>query len=442
MRGAASMRTLIKNGHVINPITLFSATTDILIDEQGKIIAIEEQIDVENVKLIDATGYIVTPGLVDIHVHFRDPGFPDKETLQTGALAAARGGFTSVVCMPNTKPSIDSIDTLNYVLDTAKRETAIHIYSSAAITQSLEGKQLTNFHDLYHAGAVTFTDDGRTVMDPQLLYQAFTLAKELGVPISSHCEDHNLIGQGAAIHLGEVSKALDTVGIHPLGEELVIARDILFAEAIGTHVHIQHVSTARGVQLIREAKQRGVHVTAEAAPHHFTLTDEQVLICGSLAKVNPPLRTQSDVEAIVAGLIDGTLDVIATDHAPHTMEEKSRPLEQAPFGMVGLETSVGLAFTQLVHTGMLSVEEVIAKMTLKPARIMNLPHGVIELNCPADITIIDPQLKWVVDADRFASKSRNTPFNGMELTGKTVLTMANGEVIYDETKHSIQQTGE
>jgi dihydroorotase len=316
-------------------------------------------------------------------------------------------------------------------LDQSRHEVPIHIYSSAAITYGLEGKRLTNFEELYHAGAVTFTDDGRTVMDPKLLLDAFTIAKKLGVPISSHCEDHNLVN-GGAIHLGIVSEKLGTVGIHPLGEELIIARDILFAEAVGTSLHIQHVSTARGVELIREAKRRGVRVTAEATPHHFSITEEYVLQCGTLAKVNPPLRSQDDVEAIVNGLIDGTLDAIASDHAPHTQEEKSRPLESAPFGMVGLETSVGLAFTYLVHTGKMTAEEVIAKMTINPAKIMNLPHGKLEIDTPADITIIDPNRKWVVDAEEFVSKSKNTPFNGMELTGKTVLTMVNGRIIYED----------
>lgn len=421
--------TLIKNGEVIDPATGVHRTADILIRD-GKIEHIGESGDPGEAKVIDAAGMLVVPGLIDVHVHFRDPGFPEKETIRSGSLAAAAGGFTAVVCMPNTKPSVDSVETFDYVTQTAAREAAVKIYSSAAITIGLEGKELTEMDELRKAGAVTFTDDGKTVMDTSLIYRAFVKAAELGVPISSHCEDHRLVTSGA-IHRGKVSEQIGDPGISRLGEELIVARDILLAEETGARLHIQHVSTARAVQLIREAKARGVKVTAEAAPHHFSITDEQVLVSGASAKVNPPLRTARDVEAVIAGVVDGTLDVIATDHAPHTAEEKARPLAQAPFGLIGLETSVGLTFTCLVHTGKLTVDEAIAKMTIVPARTMGLPGGTLREREDADITIIDPNRVWTVDPEQFLSKARNCPFTGMQLRGKAVLTMVNGEIVYD-----------
>ncbi|TBL69361.1 dihydroorotase [Paenibacillus thalictri] len=424
------MKTLIKNGTVMNPDTEFSRTADMVI-EDGKIVTIGDASMVEADQVIDATGLLVVPGLVDIHVHFRDPGFPQKETIRSGSMAAAAGGFTSVVCMPNTKPAIDTVETLDYVLRTAKEQAAVKVYSSAAMTYGIKGEELTELKKLHQAGAVTFTDDGRTVMDPHLVYEAFRIAAELDVPISSHCEDHRLVS-GGSLNRGVVSRQLGDPGIPALGEELIIARDILFAEETGARLHIQHVSTARGVQLIREAKARGVRVTGEGAPHHFSLTDEQALVSGTLAKVNPPLRTAQDVEAVIRGLADGTLDAIATDHAPHTLDEKSLPLAQAPFGLVGLETAVGLTFTCLVHRGKLSLMEAIAKLTVRPAHIMGLPAGKLQVGQAADITVINPVKEWIVDPDAFHSKSQNTPFKGMRLRGKTVLTMVDGNVVYND----------
>lgn len=424
------IRTLIKNGTVINPNTNFMQQVDVLI-ENGKIIRIGSQGAEAADHVIDAKDLLVVPGLVDIHVHFRDPGLAYKETIQTGSFSAAAGGFTSVVCMPNTKPAIDHVETLEYVLQTGLRDGAVKVYSSAAITYGIAGQELTDMESLHQAGAVTFTDDGKTVMDPKLVYEAFRKAAELDVPISSHCEDHHLVTQGS-IHRGKVSNQINDPGIPSLGEELIIARDLLIAEETGARLHIQHVSTARGVQLIREAKSRGVRVTAEGAPHHFTITDERVLSSGAMAKVNPPLRPMRDVEAVILGLVDGTLDAIATDHAPHSLEEKSRPLKEAPFGMVGLETAVGLTFTYLVHNGKLPLMEAVAKMTTHPARIMGLPAGKLEVGLDADITILDPDKEWIVDPQAFHSKSKNTPFTGMRLKGKAVLTMVNGKVVYDE----------
>jgi dihydroorotase len=424
------MKTLIKNGTVINPETDFNEIANV-VTEDGKVIYIGNRLDETAECVIDAMGLLVVPGLVDIHVHFRDPGSLEKETISSGALSAAAGGFTSVVCMPNTKPCIDTVQTLEYVLRTGQEQAKVKVYSSAALTYGIEGKVLTELEALYQAGAVTFTDDGRSVMDPRLVHTAFRKAAELDVPISSHCEDHQLVS-GGSLNQGKVSDQLGDPGIHRLGEELIIARDILFAGDTGARLHIQHVSTAGGVQLIREAKARGVRVTGEGAPHHFSLTDEQALVSGTLAKVNPPLRNREDVEAVIAGLVDGTLDAIATDHAPHTLDEKARPLAEAPFGMVGLETAVGLTFTFLIHPGRLALTEAIAKLTVNPSRIMSLSSGRLAEGCDADITILDPQKEWIVDPETFQSKSRNSPFTGMKLKGKAVLTMVNGTVVYDE----------
>lgn len=429
-RSEAAVKTLIVNGTVIDPASGLNRRTNVLV-EDGRVAQIGNTPSSAADRVIDAEGLLVVPGLVDIHVHFREPGFTHKETIHTGSLAAAAGGFTAVVCMPNTRPAIDTVETLAQVLETGRRDGLVKLFSSAAITYGIEGSRLTDMESLHQAGAVTFTDDGKTVMDPHLLYEAFRRAAELDVPISSHCEDHRLVDRGA-LNRGATSRRLGDLGIPSLGEELIIARDILFAEETGARLHIQHVSTARGVQLIREAKARGVRVTAEGAPHHFTLTDEQALISGTLAKVNPPLRTARDVEAVAQGLRDGTLDAIATDHAPHTLEEKSLPLDRAPFGLVGLETAVGLTFTRLVHTGLLTAEQAIAKLTSAPAAVMGLPVGRLAAGLDADIAIIDPQKEWVVDPQTFLSRSRNTPFGGMRLTGKTVLTMVRGDIIYDD----------
>ncbi len=429
------MSILIKHGTVINPKQKVNRKADVLI-VGNKIKLIQKDINQREaetiartqVKVLDASGCFVTPGLIDIHVHLRDPGFPQKETIITGTQAAAAGGFTAVVAMPNTQPVIDSVTTLEYVKTKADKEGWCRVYTSAAITEGLQGKKITDFEALHKAGAVTFTDDGKTVMDPKILYRAFCKAAELGVPISSHCEDHYLITEGA-INRGWVSKILGDPGIPSLGEDLIIARDLLFAEETGAALHIQHVTTKRGVQLIREAKHRGVNVTCEATPHHFTLTDEIILEKGALGKVNPPLRTKEDVQAIIEGLQDGTIDAIATDHAPHTLEEKNKGLHEAPFGLIGLETSVGLTFTRLVHTGQLSVDEVVAKMTYIPAKIMNLPHGEIEVGEIADVTVIDPEFEWMVNVQEMYSRSHNTPFDGFPLKGKAIATICNGRLV-------------
>ncbi|GMA65101.1 dihydroorotase [Alicyclobacillus fastidiosus] len=425
------MKTVIANGWVVEPEAQSVVQTDVLI-EDDRIVAVGDVGAVADCR-IDATGCYVTPGLVDIHVHFRDPGFPEKETIASGARAAAAGGITSVVCMPNTYPTVDEPGVVEYVLRTAAEQGIVRVHTTASITKGLKGKEITEMPALAKAGAVTFTDDGKSVMDPVILLEAFKWAARLGLPITSHCEDHNLVRAGA-INRGEVSKALGDVGIPSLAEELVVARDILFAEHTGARLHLQHVTTAGGVQLIREAKARGVRVTGEATPHHFSVTDQLVLTQGALAKVNPPLRTQADVDAVVAGLQDGTLDVIATDHAPHTWDEKQRGLQQAPFGFVGLETSVGMTFTHLVHTGKLSVFDAIKKMTVVPAQIMGLPLPRLHPGAVADITVINPNLEWEVDTARFYTRAKHSPLAGTRLRGKAVQTFVGGRWIYSHER--------
>jgi dihydroorotase len=423
------MKRLLKNGRLIDPASGTEETLDLLIAD-GKVAQIKKNLEISGVDVIDLSGCLVTPGLIDIHVHLRDPGFPEKETIETGTRAAAAGGFTAVVCMPNTSPVLDSPEQIRYVVETSRKKAAVRVYPAASMTYGLKGERMTDFPALKEAGAVTFTEDGKSVMDPRILYEAFRLARELDIPISSHCEEHCLVAGIGAINRGKVSRQLGDPGIPSLAEDLVVARDILFAEDTGARVHIQHVSTARAVQLIREAKQRGVRVTAEAAPHHFILTDEAVLEWGTLAKVNPPLRTAADVEAVITGLQDGTIDVIATDHAPHTEREKAASLAEAPFGLLGLETAVGLVWTKLVHTGKLSQLEAVRKLSLHPAKVMNLPGGRLAEGEVADLTVIDPQEEWTVDPDKFFSASRNTPFAGMRLKGKVKMTLLAGEIVY------------
>lgn len=423
-------RILLRGGVVLNPQTHLHEPLDVLVEGEH-IVALGNALSPMGAQVLEVSGCYVVPGLVDMHVHLRDPGFPDKETMATGTRAAAAGGLTTVVCMPNTRPTVDDVSILDGVLATARRDGVVRVHSTAALTKGLAGVERTDMANLAQHGAVAFTDDGKSVMDPVLLYDIFRTAAQLDTLIASHCEDHHLV-RGGAMHRGKVSQLLQDEGIPALGEELVIARDLLFAADTGARLHIQHVSTARGVQLIREAKARGVRVTAEATPHHFSLTDAILLEQGALAKVNPPLRPAEDVAAVVAGLQDGTLDVIATDHAPHTLAEKQQGLSRAPFGFVGLETSVGLAFTHLVHTGKLSADQVVARMSVAPARVLGLPIPQIAVGEVADITVIDPEFIWTVDPNRFLSKAQHSPFTGAKLRGKAVATVVGGRVAYTE----------
>jgi dihydroorotase len=425
----AMQNLLLKGGWVIDPSQKINRLSDILISD-GKIKKIQDKIEEENCKTIDVVGKYIVPGLIDMHVHFREPGYEQKETIETGSLAAVAGGFTSVVCMPNTNPVIDNVETLRLIQEKAKRASC-HIYVMGSITKMLSGEELSPYSELKKEGIVAITDDGKSVANARVLYEAMQQAKELDLPVGVHCEDLDLV-YDHSIHRGEVSQKLHLSGIPAAAEEIRILRDIFLAEKTGVQIHIQHVSTKRGVEMIREAKKKGLKISCEVTPHHFTLTDAAVLKWGTYAKMSPPLRTSADVQAIKQGLADRTIDAIATDHAPHTIEDKKTSLPEAANGIVGLETALGLALTELYHTGDMSLEAVIEKFTFTPARILNIPKGTLKPGSDADIAVIDLEKQWTVDAEAFYSKGRNTPFDGRQLKGKAVMTIVSGEIRYSE----------
>ncbi|MBC7324110.1 MAG: dihydroorotase [Moorella sp. (in: Bacteria)] len=403
---------------------------DVLVGE-GKILAIGADLggEGEQCVAVDARGKLVAPGLIDMHVHLRDPGFEAKETIETGTRAAARGGFTSVACMPNTDPVADNKAVITYICARAKEKGLVNVFPVGAITAGCAGEQLSEMADLKAAGAVAVSDDGRCVADSGVLYRAMQYARMVGLPIIEHCEDAGL-SAGGLVHEGYISTVLGLKGIPAAAETIMVARDIILAEATGCRLHVAHVSTAGSVELIRQAKAKGLPVTAEVTPHHFSLTEEAVVNFDPNTKVNPPLRSAADVRAVREGLRDGTIDVIATDHAPHTVQEKDVEYGLAPFGMVGLETAVGLVWTKLVLPGVLDPVEAIAKMTVNPARILGLSKGILAVGADADITIIDPEHEEVVDPARFASKGRNTPFAGWRLKGLPVVTIVGGKIVF------------
>ena len=414
---------LIRHGHIIDPANNVDEVGDIFIKD-GKITKIGGNIKVDSNSVIDATDLIVTPGLIDMHVHLREPGYEHKETIATGTASAAAGGFTSVVCMANTLPVTDSPDRVEriYGIANQNRVTAANVFPVGSITKNLAGDELTDIREMLSAGAVGFSDDGVTVMNAALMRDALRLSAELDFPIMVHCEEHNL-NVGAVMNLGETSRRLNLIGSPNAAEDIIVARDIMLAELTGGHIHILHVSTAGAVELVRWGKQRGVNVTAEVCPHHWILTDAEVEKQGTNAKMHPPLRTQKDIKAILEGLHDGTIDAIATDHAPHTPTEKALGMIDAPNGIIGLETCVPLVLTYLVDTGYLTIKDAIAKLTCIPAEIVGIDRGTLSIGAVADITIIDTQKVAKVDVDKSSSKSRNTPFVGWQLKGWPVMTL-------------------
>ncbi|MBR7089341.1 MAG: dihydroorotase [Lachnospiraceae bacterium] len=385
------------------------------------------KIDGDADEVIDAAGLIAAPGLVDVHVHFRDPGFTAKEDIHTGAAAAARGGYTSVVMMGNTDPRCDNIETLRYMQEKASAEP-IHIYVTCNATMGMKGEELTDIPALHEAGAVGVTDDGLPIMDHGILTQVFLKAAACGIPVSLHEEDPSLI-ENNGVNRGKASDHYGIGGSPSEAEYSLIKRDLQIASGTGVSVDIQHISTAEGVEAVRQARKEGVNVHAEATPHHFTLTDDAVIAYGTNAKMNPPLRSERDRMAIIKGLQDGTIDMIATDHAPHTTEEKALPITKAPSGIIGLETALGLGITELVKKGYLSMMDLLRVMTIGPAQVYNLDAGYIAEGGPADIVLIDPDAEWTVEDD-FASKAHNTPFIGRKLTGKVIMTIASGKIVY------------
>ena len=419
---------LIKNGRLVNPATNTDEVMDVAI-ENGKILKVEKGIEENGFeKVIDAAGKIVAPGLIDVHVHFRDPGFEHKEDLLTGSASAAKGGFTTVVCMANTKPVVDSVEVLNYVQNKAEL-VPINIVQAAAITKGFLGKELVDMKTLKEAGALGFTDDGLPINDTALVIKAMEMAKELDVPLSFHEEDPSLIGN-PGVNAGEVAKELGLVGAPNVAEDVMVARDCMMAMKTGAKVDIQHISSGNSVDMVRFAKQHGARVYAEASPHHFTLTEDAVREHKTFAKMNPPLRTAWDRDKIIEGLKDNTIEIIATDHAPHTTEEKTGEFQNCPSGIIGLETSLALGIMSLVNVGHLTYLQLMEKMSVKPAELYNLDTANIAEGKPADIVIFDPNEKWI--AGDYASKAENTPFTGMEMTGKVKYTICNGRIAYED----------
>ena len=424
------MKLLIKNGRVVHPVTNAVLIQDLLA-EDGKISLLERGLEVEADQVIDAAGLVVCPGLVDMHVHLRDPGLTYKENIITGSAAAARGGVTSMACMANTDPTVDCPEQVAYVLEKAKQGSGVQVYPIAALSKGLRGEEPTDADALKKAGAIALSDDGNNVDNANLMRDVLIRARRLDLPVLCHCEDTSMVA-GRAVNEGSVSRQLWLEGRPAIAEEIMVMRDAMLAEETGAHVHICHVSTARSVDIIRKMKKKGVPITCETCPQYFTLTEDEVLTQGSMARVNPPLRTAQDVKGIIAGLKDGTIDVIATDHAPHSAEEKARPLTRAPSGMIGLETSLAVTLTELYHTRKMELPAIIRRMTTNPADILHLPKGRMSLGVDADLTIFDPDEEWTVDPEQFASKARNTPFAGRRLKGKVKYTIVQGRVIYQD----------
>jgi dihydroorotase len=423
---------LIKSGHVISPEDQLDGEFDVLV-EDGVIRQIAPQISIAADEILEAAGQVVSPGFVDIHVHLREPGGEISETLETGLAAAVAGGFTAVCPMPNTKPIIDRPELVRTMIEKAQRVGLARVLPIAALSMASQGESLTDFAKLVAAGAVAFSDDGKPVKTAGLLRRALEMSSELNALIMDHCEDPSLSSVGI-VNEGPVSRQLKLRGLPSAAEDVAVARDLIVAESMAARLHVCHVSTARSIELVRLAKRRGIRVTCEATPHHFTLTDQAVLEHGTNAKVNPPLRSPQDVEAVVDGLRDGTVDAIASDHAPHAPELKAKPLSSdAPFGLIGLETALGLALTQLVHTGKISMWHLISLMSTNPARIVNQPYGRLSVGGPADITIFDPQLEWTYQTATGRSKSRNSPFDGWKLKGAVIATVVGGRVVYRRT---------
>ena len=424
---------LIKNGRVIDPAKGTDDVMDMVIDG-GKIKAMghyPENGEYETV--IDASGLTVGPGLIDIHVHFRDPGLTYKEDIGTGAAAANKGGFTTVVTMANTKPPVDSEETVRYVLEEGKK-TGIHVLPAACVSVGMKGQELTDMDALKAAGAVGFTDDGIPLMDQRLVRQAMLKAKELDVPLSFHEEDPAFISENG-IHAGEAAKALGIQGSPALAEDALVARDCMLALHTGASVNIQHISSVNSVRMVKLAKELGADVTAEVTPHHFTLTESAVLEHGAMAKMNPPLRTEKDRLGIIEGIRDGSIDMIATDHAPHSAEEKAvEPVWKAPSGIIGLETALALAVTNLVKPGHLTMVQLMEKMSLNPAKLYRFDKGSVAEGADADLVIFDENERWTVTEDDIASKSHNTPFIGAELYGRVKYTICGGRIVYEDKK--------
>jgi len=423
------VRLLIKNGRVIDPASGTDDTLDILI-EKGKIVDIRARIKVDNVKIIDASRLVVAPGFIDMHVHLRDPGQEDKETIRTGSLSAAKGGFTSILCMPNTEPVNDNRGVTEYIISKAKKESVVNIFPIASISKDQKGENLTDIADLVDAGAVAFSDDGQPVQDSEVMRRALEYSKLLNTLIIDHCEDKNL-SEGGVMHEGYYSYLFGLKGIPSSSEETMVARDLILAEKADAHLHIAHLSVKGAIDLVKRAKKKKIKVTAEATPHHLLLNDSYLETYDTNLKMNPPLRSKEDVQALREAIKEGIVDVIATDHAPHTPDEKDVEFEKAPFGINGLETAVSLILDRLVNKDVISLKKFIEMISTTPARILSLENkGKISPGADADLTILNLYQEIVVDVDKFKSKSRNNPFHGWKLKGAPAMTIVEGKIVY------------
>lgn len=424
------MKLLIKGGRVINPETKFDQIADVLV-ENGKITAIDKDIAAEDAKVYDAAGKIVTPGLVDLHVHFREPGQEAKEDFESGTKAAAAGGFTTVCTMPNTKPVVDTAADVRSLEKRAEDVASVHVKIIGAVTKNQEGKELAELGDMIEAGAVAFSDDGHFDSTAKVLLNAFDYLHTFDKVIVNHDEEPSLVEDGV-MNEGHRSAMLGMKGRPTVAEDIAVARDIMLAEYAGSRVHVAHISSARAVDIVRQAKKRGVKVTAEATPQHMTMTDECVNLFDTSTKINPPLRAQKDCDALLEGLKDGTIDAIVTDHSPHAQEDKDREYIYAPSGFPGLETSLGIMLTDLYHAGKLDLPLIVSKMSYEPAKVFKLDAGTLTVGKNADITVIDPELSWTVDDSKFYTRGSHSPFVGRKLKGKAVLTVVDGKIVMQD----------
>lgn len=422
------MTILIKNGRLINPSENLDKVMDIFVEDgiiKEKAESIEKQADT----VIDAAGCYVMPGLIDLHVHFRDPGLTYKEDIETGSKAAAKGGFTTVCCMPNTKPVVDNVETVKYIIEKGEKTGLTNVLPVGAVTKNMAGVEITDVEELKKAGICAISEDGKSVMNSGVYRKAMKNAAKANVPVLAHCEDINLV-EGGVINLGYKSSELGVKGISNAVEDVIAMRDIMLAKETGATLHLCHCSTKDSVEMVKRAKEEGIKVTAEVCPHHFSMCSDDITSNDGNFKMNPPLRAREDMEALIKGLQDDIMDVISTDHAPHSAEEKAKDLEHAPFGIVGLETSVALTVTNLVKKGYLTPMQMAAKMSYNPAKVLGIPKGTLDEGKIADITIIDPDKEYTIDVNTFESKGKNTPFDGYKVSGEVEYTILNGKVVY------------
>ena len=422
------MTILIKNGRLINPSENLDKVMDIFVEDgiiKEKAESIEKQADT----VIDAAGCYVMPGLIDLHVHFRDPGLTYKEDIETGSKAAAKGGFTTVCCMPNTKPVVDNVETVKYIIEKGEKTGLTNVLPVGAVTKNMAGVEITDVEELKKAGICAISEDGKSVMNSGVYRKAMKNAAKANVPVLAHCEDINLV-EGGVINLGDKSSELGVKGISNAVEDVIAMRDIMLAKETGATLHLCHCSTKDSVEMVKRAKEEGIKVTAEVCPHHFSMCSDDITSNDGNFKMNPPLRAREDMEALIKGLQDDIMDVISADHAPHSAEEKAKDLEHAPFGIVGLETSVALTVTNLVKKGYLTPMQMAAKMSYNPAKVLGIPKGTLDEGKIADITIIDPNKEYTIDVNTFESKGKNTPFDGYKVSGEVEYTILNGKVVY------------